>query len=133
MVVQQRAAHAPDCGIGIDCNFDVPELVPLLGGAEEVLVTVLYPFHRSLQERRAQRDHHLFRVAHQLRPEPAADLGRYHAHGFIIAAEQVADYAFYPVRALRGGPQGESLRGEVTAGERAPAFHGVRAAPVQAE
>ena len=131
--MQQGAAHPPDCRITIQRYFHVPVLVPFLGRAEEVFVTVLYPFHRALQNGRAQGNYHLFRVAHQLRPESAANLGRDDAHTVVIAAEQVADYPFYPVGALRGSPQCQVIGGGIMAGDCAPAFDGVSASPVQAE
>ena len=131
--MQQGAAHPPDCGIAAQRNFHVPVLVPFLCRAEEVFVTVLYPFHRPLQDGRAQGNDHLFRVAHQLRPEAAADLGGDDAHTVVIAAEQVADYPFYPVGALRGSPQCQVIGGGVMARDCAPAFYGMSASPVQAE
>ena len=41
-----RPRSAEDARIGIDRELEVPELVALLVGAEEILAPVLDPFHR---------------------------------------------------------------------------------------
>ena len=60
-------------------------------------------------------------------------MGRHHAHGLIVAAQQVADHTFNPMRALRGGPQGQVVGSGIITCDDTPAFDGMGAAPVQSK
>ena len=99
--MNERAAHAADARIGVDRDLDVPELVALLRGRDEVLAAILDPFHRAAEQQRRERGDDLLLIEHEFRAEAAADVGRDHADLVLVAAEQIAEKAHRHMRRLR--------------------------------
>jgi hypothetical protein len=108
---------------------DVPILVALLGGGEEMLAAVLDPFHRPAKHHGRDRHHDFFRIKRRLGAEAAADAGRDDAHRAEVAVEQVGDGALADVGHLGRRPYGQKVGCAVVARQHGAGFerHGAAA------
>jgi hypothetical protein len=98
--VHHGAAHAEDARLGVHRNFDVPILVALLLGGEEILAPVLDPFDRAAQRHRGCGERAIFGIEAALRPEAAADVGRDDAQLVVGPVHQVEQHALVAMRPL---------------------------------
>jgi len=68
--------NAQDPAVLAEGGLDIVDLVPFLGGGNEILSPIFDPFDRPVKLDGQPGDKHLFRVKHQdLGSEPAADEG----------------------------------------------------------
>ena len=130
MVVDQPAADAEQARVAIDRHFDLPVLVALLRGGDEMLEPILDPLYRPLEEHRGEAGNHILRVKDQLGPEAAADIGRDHAHLVLVAPEHVAEQPLRRVRHLRRAPQRQPVFERVVRRHGAAALDRMAAAAV---
>ena len=73
--MDQPAAQAEDLAVAVDRELQVPELVALLVGAEEILAPVLDPFDRAAEHARRGGDARIFRIEAPLGPKPPPTSG----------------------------------------------------------
>ena len=100
VVVQAAAAHAEHAAVVVGRDLEVPDLVALLRGGEEMLAPVLDPFDRAAAACiAASAIASSSGIDAGLRPEPAADLRRDHAHAAFVAADEAAQACGAPCRA----------------------------------
>ena len=133
LVVDEVAAHAEQPSRIVERDLEVPVLVALLHGGEEMLAPVLDPFDRPVQPQCGRGQHHLLRVHHELGAEAAADVGRHHAHLVLVAPQQRHQKGPHLVGELRRRPEGQTVLVDVIGRERATPFDRVRAAAVLLE
>src|SRR5262249_52702055 len=110
---------------------DVPALVALLVGGEEVFAAILDPLDRSPEPAGAHRDGRIFRIDRALGAKPAAHIRRNNAHLVVRQVEQVEETALDAVRALAGYVHEIGIAGLVVAGDEPARFHGERPAAVK--
>ena len=130
LVVNEAAAHAEQPPLVVEGDLEVPILVALLDGGEEMLAPVLDPFDRAAQAQRRHRQHHLLRIHHELGAEAAADVGRDHPHLVLVAPQQRHQERAHFVGKLGRRPQGQAILVDVVSCERAAPFDRMRAAAV---
>ena len=124
------AAHAEQLAICIDGNLHIPVLVAFHVRCEEVFAPVLDPFDGTAQFLRDQRDQGFFDVVNRLRAEPAAHIGRDHAHLVGFPAQHVDDILLHQERRLRRRPDGQHVLQFVVLGDHTAVLDGKPAAPV---
>ena len=73
----------------IERKLDVPLLIALLRGGEEMLAAVLDPLHRPLEPDGEHRHHRLLDVEHRFRAEASAHIGVDDAQAPGIPVEEV--------------------------------------------
>ena len=133
VLVYQAAAQAEDFRLGVDRDLEVPELVALLLGRDEVFAAVLDPLHRLAEPHRARGDERVFRIERALGAEAAAHVRRDHADLVLGEIEHVHEDALDAMRRLRGDV--ERVAAGIEIGHRnAPArLHREAAAAVRVE
>ena len=131
--MDERAAHAADARIGVDGDFDVPVLIALLRGRDEMLAAILDPLHRTPEQDRGKRRDDLFLIKNELRTKAAADVRRNDAHLILVAAEELAQKPHRDVRRLRRAVQREPVFDPIVRSDDAAAFDGMAAAAMLPE
>ena len=124
-----RTAEQPPLRIGRD--FDIPQLIALLRGREEMLGAVLDPFDGSPKSLSRERNRNLFRIHCAFRPEATADIGRDDTDGTLVAAEMRGHQAADHVRRLRRGPDSQMVGDGIDRGDHRPSFHGMAASTMR--
>jgi hypothetical protein len=130
VVMDHGAAQAENLALAIDRDGDLPVLVALLRRREEMLATVLDPFHRPAELRGRDRDNDLLRIERRLGAEAAADERRDDAHFVGTALEEVGDGRPADVRRLRRRPHGQHARCRLLVCQHGAAFQRHRGAAV---
>ena len=131
--MDHAAAHAEQAAVSVEGDFEVPVLVALLDGGEEMLAPVLDPFDRPAQHQAGGGKRHLLRIHHELGAEAAADIGRHDADLVLVESEQLHQERAHLVRELRRRPQRQPILVGVVGGERAAALDRVGAAAMLLE
>ena len=114
----------------VDRDLDVPVLVALLLGGDEVLLAVLDPLERPAQQHGGGGERAVLGVEAALRPEAAADVGGDDAQLVVRPVEQVEQHALVAVRPLRRDVDGQRLGDRIGRRDHAAAFHEERPAAV---
>ena len=133
MIVIDAPADGAEPALGVECDFDVPDLPPLLHSRGETLQPILDPFDRAVQQQSRGRDHDLFRMKHGFRPEAAADVRRDDAELMLGKSQRLRHYRLGAMRSLRAVPHREEVFVGVVARDNAARFDGEAAAFLHAK
>ena len=131
VVMQAMAAHAEHAALRIGGDFQLPQLVALLGGGHEMLAAILDPFQRTAQMARRQRDRIIFGIDHRFGPEPAADIGGCHPHRGLVHAKAQSQRAPHHVRRLGRTPDIDPVARRIGPRHDTATFHRMTAAAMQ--
>ncbi len=128
VVVDHAAANAAQPAIGLERHFQLPILVALLDGGEEVLAPILDPRHRSAGDEAGSGHRGILRIHDEFRPEPSTDVRRDDAQLVFVAAKQLHQHGAKLVAHLGRSPDGEQIGVRVKHGGHATAFDRMGAA-----
>ena len=102
-VVQQEAVpQGQDPAVAVERHLHVVDLVPGVGGADEVFPAVLDPLNRPAQFEGQVGHQNFLGVHHHLGSEPAAHVGRHHPKGLLGQAQLGGDLPAHAVGHLGG-------------------------------
>ena len=127
--MDHRAPDAADLRVAVDRDLEIPDLISLLRGGDEMLAAILDPFHRTLEQDRNKSDDELLGIENQLGPEPSPNVGRDDANGFLLASEHFSDQAHCGMWRLRGAPDRQLILDRIVDGHASPAFNRLASAP----
>ncbi len=132
-VVDHLSAHAEEPSVVVEGDLEVPILLALLNGGEEMLAPVLDPLDRPPQDEAGGGERRLFRIEHELGAEAAADVRRHHAQPVLVEREEPHQEGARLVGELRRRPQRQPLLVHVVDRDRAAPFDRMRPAAVLLE
>ena len=107
--MDHASTHAKQAAVAREGGLEIPILIALLNGAEEMLAPVLDPFHRPPQLEAGGGDHDLLGIHDKFGPKAAADIGRDHAHLVFVEAQKGHQESPHLVRQLRRCPQRQPI------------------------
>ena len=109
LIVDQRAPDGEQFSVRAQGDLQIPILVALLNGRQEMLTTILDPLDRPPEQARRNRHHDFFRIDQIFRPEAAADI-RGDDTQFVVVEPQELDQSKADfVRALRRAPDRRAI------------------------
>ena len=106
--MHQLATQAKDFAAIVERDLDVPVLVALLMGGDEILAPVLDPFDRPAELEGGRRERAVFGIEGAFRTEATADIGRHDTDLMVAEIEQIEKH---PLVAKPGLGRGRKRRG----------------------
>ena len=125
IVMRHQQPHTTDACLGIQCQFDLPPLVTLLSGGEEMLAPVLDPFHRPSGQHRCSTHCAILGIENGLATKATTDIGMDHPHLFRIPVQQLDDVLAVQMRCLTRLPVGQLAGGRVMPRQVGARLHGM--------
>jgi hypothetical protein len=133
MVVAYSAADAQKPAIRVCRDINVPDLIALEHGSEEILEPILDPLERCSEQDSGGRKGKFFRVENSLGTETTSDIRSYEADLVFRQSQHVDQHRLAAVGHLRAAPDSQKVGGLVEASNHAAPFERMPPALVDAE
>ena len=122
MIVAQLSADAQKPAVGIRRDIDVPNLIALKHGSQEVLEPILDPLERRPKQESGRGNGELFRMENSFGTESATNIRSDVADLVFRQCQHIHQHCFAAVWHLRAAPDREQIGGLIEAGDHAAPF-----------